>query len=79
MNANAAISSSAKNATTAHYIADVTGAAAAKIKDNNEHAAELHQLANKITEGNEKITAKANEFVGNAGVIAQQELHTPGL
>ena len=79
MNANAAISSSAKNATTAHYIADVTGAAAAKIKDNNDHAADLHQLANKITEGNEKITAKAKELVGNAGVIAAQELHTPGL
>lgn len=73
-----AVANSIRNATNAHFIADVKNAAVAKIKQNNAHAAELHKLANAVTSQNTKIATKANEYLNNAAVAAGHELVTPG-
>ena len=73
-----AVANKVKNATNAHYIADVKNAAVAKIKDNNAHAAQLHQLANAVTAQNAKVAAKANEYLNSAVVGAANDLHMPG-
>ncbi len=66
------------NKATTNYIADIRNAAAAKIADNNNHAAELHQVANAVTAGSAQIQTQANNLVENANRIASQELHAPG-
>ena len=73
-----AIANTAQKATNAHYIADIKNAAMAKIKDNNEHAAQLHQLGNTVTAQNTNVAAKATEYLNNAVVAAAHNVHVPG-
>ena len=76
---NTKLANRIKNAATADYIADVKNTAAAKIADNNNHAAELHQVANAVASGNVQIQTQANNMVNNAAQVAAQELHTTGM
>lgn len=72
------MANAAQKATNAHYIADVKDAAIEKLKDNNEHAAQLHQLGNTVAAQNTNVAAKATEYLNNAAVAAAHDVQTPG-
>ncbi len=76
---NNKISNKIQNVATTHYISDIKNAAAAKIASNNEHAAQLHQMANAVTSANNQVTAQANTLLGNAQKVAGMELHLSGI